>query len=182
MLKLIKFGAIVQNDELHKIHDYFLGLVIPFKKFQNWPVWTQQSYIHAILQCYCLACLHTCHASISLRSKNPVSRFSNPRAQYQTISNPPRRATNTRARMIPRKGFPSRGFRFLYSHFPICVLSIFIWHQETLKISKSKHWVDFEGRSVHQSHQWPRVAPLNVRIFYICNWKAYTTRWFSNFH
>ena len=30
--ELMKFGVIVQNDELHKKLDYFLSVVIPFKK------------------------------------------------------------------------------------------------------------------------------------------------------
>ena len=33
LLKLIKFGVIVQIDELHKIFNYFLSVVIPFKAF-----------------------------------------------------------------------------------------------------------------------------------------------------
>ena len=31
LLELIKFGMMVQRDELHKILDYFLSAVIPFR-------------------------------------------------------------------------------------------------------------------------------------------------------
>ena len=41
LLKLIKFGVILQNDELHKIFDYFLWAVISFEH-EHLPQQTEQ--------------------------------------------------------------------------------------------------------------------------------------------